>query len=460
MIAPFALSMLWAQTQAGFQYREYENDKISSSEFAARRKAFMATLPKGSVAVLVTNPLHQRTNDTDYRFRPNSYFWYLTGCEEQDSALILAPDGITVDGREVNEVLFVQDKKPAQETWTGILMGPAVAKDVLKVQAVVSNTKFASILGSLRPSSTSLIERPGGLEGTVRTMVNAYDDWSRSVKQDPQPTRTLGVMRSIKSPAELALEWKSIMATVEAHKQALMSCEPGMREYEIASLVEYVFAKNGCESVAYGSIVGSGVNSCVLHYEENRKTINKGDFLCMDVGGEYHGYASDVTRSYPANGKYSSEQATIYKIVQEAQEAGVKACRAGAPFNSADQVARKIVADGLIRLGIIKTAREMSQYFMHGTSHYVGIDVHDTGDYGPLKANQIITVEPGIYIKEGSPCDKKWWNIGVRIEDTVLITDSDAINMSGSLLPRSMPEIEKLMAMPGLGNRADGKVGK
>lgn len=267
-------------------------------------------------------------------------------------------------------------------------------------------------------------------------------------------------MRSIKSPAELALEWKSIMATVEAHKQALMSCEPGMREYEIASLVEYVFAKNGCESVAYGSIVGSGVNSCVLHYEENRKTINKGDFLCMDVGGEYHGYASDVTRSYPANGKYSSEQATIYKIVQEAQEAGVKACRAGAPFNSADQVARKIVADGLIRLGIIKTAREMSQYFMHGTSHYVGIDVHDTGDYGPLKANQIITVEPGIYIKEGSPCDKKWWNIGVRIEDTVLITDSDAINMSGSLLPRSMPEIEKLMAMPGLGNRADGKVGK
>lgn len=459
MISAFVCSMLVAtQQQEGFTYRVYENDKISAQEFADRRRAFMATLPKGNVTVLVTNPIHQRTNDTDFRFRPNSYFWYLTGCEEAESALILAPDGITVDGKKVKEVLFVQDKNPGQETWTGILMGPKTAQELLKVEAVVSNKQFNSILTSLHPESVTLVERPGGLEGTVRTMVNSFDTWAKPMKQEANPTRTLGKMRSIKSPAEIALTWKSIKATVAAHEQALRSCEPGMREWEIASLVEYIFAKNGCESVAYGSIVGSGVNSCVLHYEENRKMITPGDFLCMDVGAEYHGYASDVTRSYPATGRYTPEQAEIYKIVQQAQEAGVQASVAGAPFGAADGVARKIVSDGLLRLGIIKNAGEAGKYFMHGTSHYVGLDVHDTGDYGNLKPNQIITVEPGIYIKEGSPCDKKWWNIGVRIEDTILITEGKPINMSGSLLARSIPEIEKLMAQKGLGNNPEGKV--
>lgn len=462
MISAFALSLtIGYQQQQGFTYRIYENDKITPEEYATRRKNFLATLPKNSVTVLVTNPLHQRSNDTDFRFRPNSYFWYLTGCEDQDAALILAPDGITVDGRQVKEVLFVPDKNPGQETWTGILMGPKVAKDILKVDAVVSNRQFNTILTSLHPESACLVERPSGLDGNIRTFVANYDDWVKTgIKNDRQPTRTLANMRSIKSPAEVQLMWKSIRATVAAHFEALRSCEPGMREYEISSLVEYIFARSGCESVAYGSIVGSGVNSCVLHYEENRKMIEKGDFLCMDVGGEYHGYASDVTRSYPATGRYTPEQAEIYKIVQQAQEAGVQASKVGAPFNAADSVARKIVADGLIRLGIIKDAKEANQYFMHGTSHYVGLDVHDTGDYGPLKANQVITVEPGIYIKEGSPCDKKWWNIGVRIEDTILIADGGAINMSGSLLPRSIPEIEKLMAEKGLGNRAEGKVAK
>jgi Xaa-Pro aminopeptidase len=457
MIVAMVPFLLMAQAQDGFTYRVYEADKILPATYQARRTEFLSKMQPGSIAVLVTNPMHQRSNDTDYKFRPNSYFWYLTGCEEQGSALILSPDGITVDGKRCKEILFVKSKNPQGETWTGVLMGPTVAKELLKVETTLTSTRFEEVLNASNAKSGALIERPQGLRGSVKGFVDSYDGWATG-KTKVDYVKYLDVMRSIKSPEEIALTWKSMNATVAAHQEALKSCEPNMREYEIQALVEYIFARNGCESVAYDSIVGSGVNSCILHYVESRKKILQGDFLCMDVGAEYHGYASDVTRSYPANGKFSPEQKEIYEIVEAAQEAGVKASINGAPFNSADKIARKIVGEGLVKLGIVKDIREASRYFMHGTSHYVGLDVHDTGDYGPLRSNQIITVEPGIYIKEGSPCDKKWWNIGVRIEDTILITDGAPINMSGQKLPRSVTEIEKLMAQKGLGNQTVGKL--
>ncbi len=449
-------AMMFAQE--GFPYRVYEADKISASEFATRRSEYMKSIPSGSFALLVTNPLHQRSNDTDFPFRPNSYFWYLSGCEEQDSALVLAPDGIRVNGKVAKEILFVADKNPQSETWTGVLMGPEKAKELLGVEMVVSNKSFASVLGSLTQAKGALIDKPEGLSGRVAGFVKSFEEWQAQHAEERGLRKPLDVIRSIKSPTEIALTYKSMNATCNAHKEALMSCEPGMREWEIASLVEYIFAKNGCEAVAYGSIVGAGMNSCILHYASPRKKIENGDFICMDVGAEYHGYASDVTRSYPANGKFSAEQRAIYEIVLKAQDAGVQAAKVGAPFMAADSVARQIVADGLIRLGIIRDAKEVRRYFMHGTSHYVGLDVHDTGDYGPLKANQIITVEPGIYIKEGSPCDKRWWNIGVRIEDTILIAPNGPINMSGNQLPRSIADIEALMAKKGLGNRPEGRI--
>lgn len=458
MIATFALLTSAMLGQDGFTFRVHEADKIPISEHAMRRKTLIASLPAGNVTVLVTNPLHQRSNDTDYRFRPNSYFWYLSGCEEGDSALILSKDGIIVDGRKVNEILFVQDKNPGAETWTGIRMGAEVAKQTLGVQAVVSNKRFEEVLKLASASSVTLVERPAGPVGTVATMLGAYDKWAEKIKADRVPITQLNVMRSIKSPEELKLIRKSIQATCNAHIEALKSAEPNMREYEIASLVEYIFARNGCESVAYGSIVGSGVNSCVLHYVEARKQFNPGDMVCMDVGGEYHGYASDVTRSYPVSGKFTPEQRAIYEIVEQAQEAGVQAYQAGAAFGASDAAARKIVTEGLMRLGIITKPEDARRYFMHGTSHYVGLDVHDTGDYGPVRSGQLITVEPGIYIKEGSPCDKKWWNIGIRIEDTVLITNNGPENLSGNLLPRSIDKIEALMAQKGLGNRPEGKI--
>jgi len=458
MITAFACLFLTGLQDKGFQYRIHETDKIQPAEFAQRRKMLLSQLPAGNVTVLITNPLRQRSNDTDFRFRPNSYFWYLTGCEEESSALILAPDGITVNGRTAKEILFVMDKSPGSETWTGVRMGPTVAKETLGVEVVLSNTKFSEVLTSIRATSAGLVERIEGLDSSLKRVIDTYDTWSKPLKRDTTARTALDAMRSIKSPAEIALTWKSINATVAAHHEALKSCEPGMREYEISSLVEYIFARNGCESVAYGSIVGSGVNSCVLHYVDARKMIEKGDFICMDVGGEYHGYASDVTRSYPATGKFSPEQKAIYELVEKAQEAGVKASKVGASFGAADAIARKMIGEGLVQLGITKTPEQSREYFMHGTSHYVGLDVHDPGRYGNLEAGQIITVEPGIYIKEGSNCDKKWWNIGVRIEDTVLITNEGPVNMSGKGLPRSVAEIEKIMALKGLGNQPAGKL--
>ena len=439
-------------TGDGFEYRLHDTDKISPAEFKARRMKFRESLKPGAAALLVTNPLHQRSNDTDFPFRPNSYFWYLTGCEEQDSALLVLKDPVLVNGDLTDEILFVKEKNPSGETWTGILMGVEKAKEILKVQSVQPLKKFSDVLSKISPTAFTLVEQPDGLSGSVKGFIDFVNtNWGKLPK-DSAPISALNVARSIKSPAEIDLTWKSIKATVAAHKEALKSCQPGMREFEIKSLVEYIFGKNGCESVAYGSIVGSGVHSCVLHYVDSRKLIEKNDMLCMDVGGEYHGYASDVTRSYPADGKFSPAQREIYEIVREAQEAGVQACKPGAKFNVTGQIAQQVISKGLMKLGIIKSASETGRYFMHGTTHYVGLDVHDTGDYGPLRENQIITVEPGIYIKEGSPCDPKYWNIGVRIEDTVLITANGVINMSGSMLPRSISEIEGLMAQKGLGN--------
>jgi Xaa-Pro aminopeptidase len=446
------------QKDVGFEYRVHEEDKITAEEFKSRRALLRKGLKSGAAVLLVTNPLHQRSNDTDFPFRPNSYFWYVSGCEEEDSAILILKDPIKIGDETTDEVLFVREKNAGAETWTGITMGPAKAKELLKVTTVVSNKRFKEVLDAVKPSQFALVERPDGLTGEVKRFVDTATESFKDVPKDASAKKILDEARSIKSPAEIELTWKSIKATCKAHIEALKSCEYGQREYEIKSLVEYIFGKHGCESVAYGSIVGSGVNSCVLHYVDARKKFAPNDMVCMDVGGEYHGYASDVTRSYPVSGKYSQAQREIYEIVRQAQEAGVQACKVGAPFNAADTAARKIVADGLLKLGIIQSANQSRQYFMHGTSHYVGLDVHDTGNYGPLQASQIITVEPGIYIKEGSPCDPKYWNIGVRIEDTILITTKGVVNMSGSLLPRSVTEIEAIMAQKSIFTRLNIEV--
>ncbi|MEP6595971.1 MAG: aminopeptidase P family protein [Ginsengibacter sp.] len=252
-------------------------------------------------------------------------------------------------------------------------------------------------------------------------------------------------LREIKTAEEMKLMRKSIDISSVAHAEVMKAVKPGMSETEVQGLQEYVHKKYGAEYVGYPSIVGAGENGCILHYEENSRTKLGNNLLLMDVGAEYHGYSADVTRTIPANGKFSKEQKVIYDLVYEAQEEIFKLCKEGTPFDNLNNKAKEVLGDGLLKLGIIKDKKDLGTYYPHGCSHHLGLDVHDKSNYDTLKANMVITVEPGIYIAANSPCDKKWWSIGVRIEDDVLI-GKEKCELLSSLAPRKSEEIEKKIA--------------
>lgn len=262
---------------------------------------------------------------------------------------------------------------------------------------------------------------------------------------DPHSLSTLTAgLRQIKTPEEMVLLTKAIRISAIGQREIMKAMHPGMSETEVQGVHEFVYKKYGSEYEGYPSIVGAGNNGCVLHYIENNKMEVKNELVLMDLGAEYHGYTADVTRTIPANGKFTTEQKKIYDLVYQAQEAGIAAAKVGNPFNAPDAACRAIINKGLVELGIIKTENEARQYFPHGTSHYLGLDVHDPGLYGAFKPNMVITVEPGIYIPKGSDCDPKWHGIAVRIEDDILITQNGPINLSEEA-PRTSEAIETLM---------------
>ncbi len=257
----------------------------------------------------------------------------------------------------------------------------------------------------------------------------------------------MSTLRETKTKEEMVLLKKAIEISAVGQVEVMKAMHPNMSETEIQGVHEYVYKKYGAEYEGYPSIVGGGNNGCILHYIENNKTEVGNDLVLMDLGAEYHGYTADVTRTIPANGKFTKEQKQIYDIVYDAQEAGIKASVVGASFQAPGQAASKVVAEGLVALGVIDTVTKARTYFPHGTSHYLGLDVHDKGTYAPFKTNTVITVEPGIYIPEGSDCDKKWWGIAVRIEDDILITENGPVNLSAGA-PRTTKAIEAVMKQP------------
>jgi Xaa-Pro aminopeptidase len=257
----------------------------------------------------------------------------------------------------------------------------------------------------------------------------------------------LDELRTIKTEEELAVLRRAIDITAEAHREVMRKVKPGWKEYEIEALVEYTFKRSGAEYTGYPSIVGSGENSVILHYESNRRTTEPGDVVVIDIGAEFHGYSADVTRTVPVDGTYSDEQRAIYELVYRAQEAGIAAARSSNSLRAPNQAATRVLAAGLAELGLISDPSDqqgLRRFFMHGTSHYLGLDVHDVGSGGPMEPGTVITVEPGIYIPAAEDIDPKWWNIGVRIEDDVLVTDGDPVILSASV-PRQIDEVEALM---------------
>lgn len=255
----------------------------------------------------------------------------------------------------------------------------------------------------------------------------------------------LAEMREVKTPEEMKLLTKAIRISAIGQVEMMKAMKPEMSETEIQGIHEFVYKKYGAEYEGYPSIVGAGNNGCILHYIENNKTKVNNELVLMDLGAEYRGYTADVTRTIPANGKFSPEQKAIYNIVLKAQDAGIAVSKAGNQFWQPGQEAKQVINQGLLDLGIIKSLDEKHMYFPHGTSHHIGLDVHDPGTYGKFQENMVITVEPGIYIPEGSKCDKKWWGIAVRIEDDILITKNTPVNLSNDA-PRTVEAIEKMMA--------------
>lgn len=255
----------------------------------------------------------------------------------------------------------------------------------------------------------------------------------------------MNTLRETKTEEEMVLLKKAVEISSVGQIEVMKAMHPNMSETEIQGVHEFVYKKYGAEYEGYPSIVGGGKNGCILHYIENNKPKVGDELVLMDLGAEYHGYTADVTRTIPANGKFTAEQKQIYDIVYNAQEAGIKASEVGAPFQAPGQAASKIVTEGLMKLGIIQKEEDAKIYFPHGTSHYLGLDVHDRGTYQPFQENTVITVEPGIYIPEGSDCDKKWWGIAVRIEDDILITKNGPVNLS-AMAPRTTEAIEATMA--------------
>ena len=283
-----------------------------------------------------------------------------------------------------------------------------------------------------KPDSTGLAELKSKYNARFGGLVAYSDD--------------LNTLRGVKQPEEVELVKKAVEISSIAHAEVMRAIKPGMSERELQGIFEYVHEKYGAEDEGYPPIVGAGANGCILHYEENNVTEVNNQLVLMDVAAEYHGYSADVTRTVPANGKFTEEQKAIYQLVYDAQEEVFKLCRDGVPYSQLEDKTEEVLANGLIKLGIISKAEDVRTYYPHGVSHHMGLDVHDKGEYGkPLKENMIITVEPGIYIPAGSKCDKKWWDIGVRIEDDVVI-GKDKCTLLSIDAPRKWQDVEKMVA--------------
>jgi Xaa-Pro aminopeptidase len=431
----------------------YDTDLLPHGFHAARRQALRQLMADSSVAVFFSASIKNRSNDVAYTFHQDPDFYYFTGLNEPEAVLFIFKNGIRINGVTGNEVLFLKDKDVKSERWTGKLLGTEGAKSKLGFQAAFPSSAFLDLrINSLSLKKIYSFKPPREYGDDLRKhFFNELATVPASNTDDSSLKEFTATLREIKLNEELDLMRKAISITCAGIKEAMKALEPGMNEYDVEAIVDYVFKSKGAEDEGYPSIVGAGENSCILHYESNRKKLVSNDLLVCDVGAEYHGYSADVTRTIPVNGKFSVEQKAIYTIVLEAQNAGISKCKPGEYFRAPHNAAMEIVQKGLLELGIIKTSAEASNYFFHGTSHYLGLDVHDAGMYGKLLPNNVITVEPGIYIPEGSACDKKWWNIGIRIEDDILITQTEPEVLS-ACIAKTTDEIEAIMQKESLFN--------
>ena len=430
------------------------DEEPSADFFVRNRNRLRDTMGDSVVVVLLSAPQKTRSNDIDYRYHQDPDFYYFTGIEEPNSMLLLFKDSVEIDGEWLNEILFVESKNVKKERWTGRMLGLAEAKEVSGAANVMSNIDFISMpipfkdFDFVYSNANQWIERddkehPGDLMSMDKHLKAKAERAGVQIKVNAAED-LFGFLRQHKSAEEIAMLQQAIDITCEAQKNAMRSIVPGMTEYQVEALIEYTFRSNGASGAAFPSIVAGGSNGGIMHYTSNESLLIPGDLVVIDIGAEYEGYAADVTRTIPIDGTFSAEQAIIYQIVLDAQSVAIRYATPGYKFWTPHEEAFRTIGKGLIKNGIITQWSEIGDYFIHGTSHYLGLDVHDSGIYSSLQPGEVITIEPGIYIPHGSPCDPKWWDIYVRIEDDILIT-AGAAKLLSSGAPKKISEIEKIM---------------
>lgn len=464
----FTLLSLSAMAQTN---PDLPSDFLSKDFHRERRAGLRAALPPNSVAVFFANPVRNRANDVDYLYHQDPDFYYLTGYTEPNALLFVFREKQTAaNGQQYDEIIFVQPRDVYQELWNGRRLGDEGTKQRLGFEQAFNNVAFKKYNVDFNKFDEILFfdfkndvrddeEDPADLFdliGSFKEKVNYPSAGNTLVTPEPKKnnlnTKDLsGIMdnlRGIKTGEELEMIRKAVRISCAGQVEVMKAMKPGMSEREVQGIHEFVFKKYQAENVGYNSIVGGGHNGCILHYVDNYKPdITSKELVLMDLGAEYHGYTADITRTIPANGKFSPEQKAIYDLVLHAQEEAMRICKPGTTFEQLTKVTKDVVNRGLKELGIIKNESEQHLYYPHGCCHHIGLDVHDRGPYDELKENMVITIEPGIYIPENANCDKRWWGIAVRIEDDYLITKDGYEHLSATA-PRKPEDIEATMKIP------------
>jgi Xaa-Pro aminopeptidase len=432
---------------------------MRKDEFARRRKQLMKMMGKGGIVILPAVPEKSRNSDVLYHYRPDSDFFYLTGFSEPEAVAVLIP------GRPHGEyVLFVRDRDPTRETWDGRRAGPEGATRDYGADDAFPIGDIDDILPGLMENCTRVYYTMGlhpEFDQRVIGWVNGLKAQARTGVQPPQEfvalDHFLHDMRLFKSRPELDVMRRSAQIAVAAHKRAMKFVRPGRMEFEVMAELVHEFRRHNADT-SYHPIVGGGANACILHYHENADALEDGDLLLIDAGCEYELYASDITRTFPVSGRFTPEQRAVYEVVLEAQHAAIDKTVPGNHWNEPHEAAVKAITQGLVKLGLLKGKvpslikdGAYRKFFMHRTGHWLGMDVHDVGDYKigdqwrVLEPGMVMTVEPGVYIPAGTKSvAKRWWNIGIRIEDDVAVTrDGNEVLTAG--LARTPEQIEKLM---------------
>ena len=430
-----------------------------TTAFAIRRAALMEHLRAagGGIALIPTAPERVRNHDAHYPYRPDSSFHYLTGFPEPEAVLLLCTE-------PAQAILFCREKNLEREIWDGFRFGPEAAAERFALDAAYPiaefDTKFVELLGN-QPALWTAVGHDSEWDARVTKALNAVRANSRSGKRAPGVLRdvraTIDEMRLIKDADELKLMRRAGEISAAGHVRAMRACAPGKFEYEIEAELLHEFRRHGCAAPAYTSIVAGGGNACVLHYISNDQMLRDGDLLLLDAGGEFDGYASDITRTFPVNGRFSSAQRDVYQVVLAAQEGAIAALQPGASFNDYHDVATRLLVQGMLDLqllsGTVDGAIEsgsFKRFYMHRAGHWLGRDVHDCGEYKisdawrPLKPGMVVTVEPGCYIRPADDVPEAFWNIGIRIEDDLVITEGGSENLTAGV-PKTVAGIEALM---------------